>query len=387
VEKHAVFGLTLITAIVCVATGMHWAIIVAAIVASAVVYAWMCKGYEVRLHALKAVEPQWLDVHETQGLTQSIEQSQRTYRDMSSTLSALGDNIRHATGELTLSFSGLDDKTKQINRQISEVLTVVTDSRSDDTSGSSAVTVESFASEVSAILAQYVQLLIDVSEKSVQAVHHIGDMVQELEQMFSLLNEIRTIAEQTNLLALNAAIEAARAGDAGRGFAVVADEVRKLSKSTNTLSDQIRRRAETTKSTINEVKGIVGAIASLDLNKAINAKGHVDGMLKGLEAMNQTIATTMTQLGHLNEGINQDTHRAVQALQFEDYSSQIFGEIRRSLSTLEGLSDALGPISTACKIPRSMQHDVAAISRQLESLGNATIKRHTPSGGGDIDLF
>ena len=35
-------------------------------------------------------------------------------------------------------------------------------------------------------LYSYVELLIDVSEKSVQAVHHIGDMVNELEQMFSL---------------------------------------------------------------------------------------------------------------------------------------------------------------------------------------------------------
>lgn len=386
-EKHVVFGLTLTTAIVCTVTGMHWVITVAALMASAAVYAWMCKDYESRLHALKAAEPQWLDAHETQAMAQSIEQTQHTYRDIASTLDALGDSIRHATGELTLSFSGLDDKTNQINRQISEVLTVVTDARSNESSGSNAVTVESFASEVSAILAQYVQLLIDVSEKSIQAVHHISDMVQELEQMFSLLNQIRTIAEQTNLLALNAAIEAARAGDAGRGFAVVADEVRKLSQTTNTLSDQIRRRAETTKSTITEVKDIVGAIASLDLNNAINAKGHVDGMLKGLETMNQTIATTMSQLTHLNEGINQDTSRAVQALQFEDYSSQVFGEIRKSLSTLEGLGVALAPISAACRIPRTLQNDVAAIARQLESIGNATIKRHTPSGGDNIDLF
>lgn len=386
-EKHVVFGLTLFAAAVCSATGMHWGITLLALLAGATVYVWMCRDYESRLHTLKAAEPQWLDAHETQAVPQSIEQSQRTYRDISSTLDALGDSIRHATGELTLSFSGLDDKTNQINRQISEVLTVVTNARNNDEAGASAVTVESFAGEVSAILAQYVQLLIDVSEKSIQAVHHISDMVQELEQMFSLLNQIRTIAEQTNLLALNAAIEAARAGDAGRGFAVVADEVRKLSQTTNTLSDQIRRRAETTKSTITEVKDIVGAIASLDLNNAINAKGHVDGMLKGLEAMNQTIATTMTQLTHLNEGINQDTSRAVRALQFEDYSSQVFGEIRKSLSTLEGLGIALGPISTACKIPRNLQNDVAAISRQLESMGNATIKRHTPSDGDNIDLF
>ena len=303
----------------------------------------------------------------------------------------LGNTMRESSAQLSSSFSGLVSKSNQTNALITSIMQRVTErNHTASQNADDPVTVGKFAGEVSDILMQYVSLLIDVSEKSIQAVHHIGDMVTELDQMFRLLADIRTIAEQTNLLALNAAIEAARAGESGRGFAVVADEVRRLSKATNALSDQIRNRAETAKSKVTEVRDIVGKIASLDLNDAINAKGHVDQMLQGLEEANQSISATMDQLNALNTAAKQDVSAAVQALQFEDRANQILAELRTDLERINNINYRMGVLCEVARIDAADKDRIETLQNLLAVKSKDSLL-HKRSGSndssGEIDLF
>lgn len=72
-------------------------------------------------------------------------------------------------------------------------------------------------------------LLKEKAEQSIQAILHINDKIEV----------VNDVAFQTNLIALNAAVEAARVGEAGRGFAVVANEVHKLAEKSKITADDI----------------------------------------------------------------------------------------------------------------------------------------------------
>ena len=87
----------------------------------------------------------------------------------------------------------------------------------------------------------------------------IKNLNEKSDKVIEVTNVISKISEQTNLLALNASIEAARAGEAGRGFSVVAEEIRKL--------------AEQSKSSSENIKGIIDAVTK-DTAKAVDYVGN-----------------------------------------------------------------------------------------------------------------
>ena len=341
-----------------------------------------------------AEEPEFLPHQDTKPLKDSMGVMHQGHDAIQKDLSFLKSAIDDSTSQLTSSFSGMSATSNETNQLINKVMMLVTGHSHDSNTENAgepeeeAVTVEKFAREVSETLSEYVGLLVDVSDKSIQAVHHIGDMVTELEQMFGLLNEIRNIAEQTNLLALNAAIEAARAGEAGRGFAVVADEVRNLSQHTNNLSDQIRNRAETAQNTVTEVKRIVGDIASMDLNNAIDAKGHVDTMLVSLEDMNKSISSTMDELNGLNQHVNQDVNQAITALQFGDITGQVVSQITTKLNQLELINKQWDNLIQESHFTQQAKGTLSELeSLVLHQHQNMVETSNNSSSDSDIDLF
>ncbi len=118
----------------------------------------------------------------------------------------------------------------------------------------------------------------DIYHEVKQGLEGSLDRSKAIEQISVLSESILKISSQTNLLALNAAIEAARAGEAGKGFAVVADEIRKL--------------AEDSKSTVNEIQKVAKEVVSAVEDLVGSSRSIMDFMdtnvIKDYEAMIET---------------------------------------------------------------------------------------------------
>lgn len=168
---------------------------------------------------------------------------------------------------------------------------------------------------------------------------------EQAKQISSITNIVSDLATQTNMLALNAAVEAVRAGEHGKGFGVVAAEIRKL--------------AEGSKQSAQQINALVGGIQS-----AVNSTALVteEGRKTTSSAMtlSQETAEAFARVAKAIEEIILNSSAGV-ARAIEDV---VLTNHQTSFAALEEVVANFQQISLTAK------HQAIAIQQVLEAMDN-----------------
>lgn len=297
------------------------------------------------------------------------------------------DLLRDAVSELGGGFDGLSRKTGMQQSLLRQII----DGQSEG------VSVQDFAARTSDLLAHFVDMIVQMSRESLRIVYRIDGMAKEMDAVFGLLKNVNTIAEETNLLALNAAIEAARAGESGRGFAVVAGEIRNLASHSNQFNEQIGSHVERARAAMEQLRGLVGTMASQDLNVALSAKGGIDAMMAHVTESDARTSKVADQVVEINRGLGTDVATTVRSLQFEDILSQLINQTRQRLVELQDITTectrdiqelACSPIDAESLAQRAERvRNRLAIQREKARIRSRGPALQNSMDAGEIELF
>ena len=297
------------------------------------------------------------------------------------------DLLRDAVSELGGGFDGLSNKTALQQSLLKQIIDV----QDGD------VSVQDFAARTGDLLEHFVGMIVQMSRESLRIVYRIDGMAKEMDAVFGLLRNVNTIAEETNLLALNAAIEAARAGESGRGFAVVAGEIRNLASNSNQLNEQIGGHVERARAAMEQLRGLIGAMASQDLNVALSAKGGIDAMTAHVTESDARTSRVADQVVEISRGLGSDVSTTVRSLQFEDILSQLISQTRTRLTELQEVTTectrdieelACATLEAEALEERARRvHSRLALQREKARLRSRGPALQSSMDAGEIELF
>jgi len=234
------------------------------------------------------------------------------FENIISNVNASVVTLNHATAALMETLSKNQDgvenqvnKTIQVASAVSQMVVNI-DGIADNTSlaAQKAASTNHSAIEgqdgVLATIAQIDQLSGNLSRSEIE----VRELVQDSQNIGSVLDVIRSIAEQTNLLALNAAIEAARAGEQGRGFAVVADEVRTLASRTQESTTEIEGIVTKLQSRTNNMVMLINECL-IQGDKSSQRASNAGDMLKSITINIDSIMNMTTSIA---QSIDEQSH-------------------------------------------------------------------------------
>ncbi|MGB4658416.1 MAG: methyl-accepting chemotaxis protein [Mobilitalea sp.] len=286
----------------------------------------------------------------------SISVSKGEIRD----ITQLSESINDASGQMTQvleeaaqSNVRINDKFVEANRQMDKNYKYA--NQLEDSFAKVDVAVEKSRVEIIDVSNSMEQIDSTVNSAKVATQY----LLEQMQQINTILAEINAIASQTNLLSLNASIEAARAGEQGRGFAVVANEIRNLAEKSKIAATNIQeilgRLSETTQDV--SVKVTSGA------ESVANGRQEVSHLSEFFQTLNVTTREA-SELVHKEFVVIEKVKNHFDTIQSE--LENVVASSEENSAMIQNISASIQEQNTSVKNISSKLSEISSLSSKLK---------------------
>lgn len=236
-------------------------------------------------------------------------------------------------------FDNLHNESQKIKTHIGECKESVKELRKNSSTGNE-------------ILEDTVNMMLETEISVNTSNKYVKEFAVQIGEITELLHSITDISKKTNLLALNAAIEAARAGEAGRGFNVVAEEIRKLAESTGASVENIKEI------TGNIINGSKNATEAMEKTSEISSK-----TAKSVKEVQDNFKL-ISKLSHDIEDKIENVDNYTKFIQ--EKMKLVNTDISSSSKILRGLSSEINEITASTEEQIATMEELQSVSQELQ---------------------
>ncbi|WHH57571.1 methyl-accepting chemotaxis protein [Petroclostridium sp. X23] len=299
-------------------------------------------------------------IHETDNVDKALRISNKR-------ISELTENLEDASATVQQLSAGMEEtasSTQQVSATAIEIETAVEIIAEKAQEG--AMSASEISKKAVVLKDRSRELQVDADKTRVTIKSNMDEALikaKEVERIKTLSDAILEISSKTNLLALNAAIESARAGKAGKGFGVVAEEIRKLAEDSkitvneihNTLNivfEAVENLADIARQTVAyiETKVVDSYKESVRVGENYDKDAiYIDGLVADLSATSEellasikTVSEAMNEISKAsNEGAEGSSSIAEKVLNIKEMADEVKNQADYVQQSADSLKDII----------------------------------------------
>jgi len=204
-------------------------------------------------------------------------------------------------------------------------------------------------------LSENMQKMQQITEANMETISGIKALSEKINSIWDIVNIINSIADQTKIIAFNAELEASSAGEAGKNFHIVANEIRRLADGTMESTQEIKER-------ITEIQH------SSD-NLIITSEGGTEKIHEGCE-LTEKVSQNFTSIKSAAE-ITAESAQDIQVIVAQQTSA--FEQI---VVTLKQISAGADSFSASTQTIRNAVENLQQLADSMRNLINYECEEH-----------